>query len=174
MSLEQAPARTTCFPEPSAPVRLALMTWRLIRGGDPDALAEAAEGDDPPRPWAPDTCAEDMAQQVWQWCDDVALWVNREYAWRPAGLIPGCWPHHAHIARELPVLACLHHAAAASNSPEPLEEWHRHSLPLFLDRLHSRLGEGTCVSGKHQPWPAAARYDAAVRQSAAEGREQQR
>lgn len=34
------------------------------------------------------------------------------------------------------------------------------SLPLFLDRLHSRLGEGTCSTGRHQPWPAAARYDA--------------
>ena len=43
-----------------------------------------------------------------------------------------------------------------------LEEWHRHTLPLFHDRLAARLGESTCRVGKHQDWPAAARYDAAT------------
>ena len=58
------------------------------------------------------------------------------------------------------MLACLRDAAGDSTSPELLEEWHRHTLPLFADRLTARLGESTCRTGKHQDWPAAARYDA--------------
>ena len=33
---------------------------------------------------------------------------------------------------------------------------------MFTDRRAARLGESTCRVGKHQDWPAAARYDAAT------------
>ena len=65
------------------------------------------------------------------------------------------------LVQQLDVLACLRDAVEATG-PELLEEWHRHTLPLFTDRLAARLGESTCRVGKHQDWPAAARYDAAT------------
>lgn len=166
----QPVALVTRFPPPPAQVRHALATLQIVRGGDPDALAELGDTGDLPRPWEPATCPAELRQQIWLWCDDVASWINRDYAWRPATLIPGCWPRHPHIARELPALACLHHAAADSTGPELLEEWHRHTLPLFLDRLATRLGESTCRTGKHQDWPAAARYDALTAHQAVQER----
>ncbi len=148
------------WPFPPAPpqVRQALVTLAIVRSGDPEAIAELGDIEDLPRPWDPPTCPDELRQQLWLWCDDVALWLNRTYAWRPAALIPGCWPRHPHLTHELPVLACLREQAD-STGPELLEEWHRHALPLFLDRLGARLGESTCRVGKHQDWPAAARYD---------------
>lgn len=40
----------------------------------------------------------------------------------------------------------------------PLEDWHRDSLPMFLERVHVRLAGG-CAAG-HLEWTAAARYRA--------------
>lgn len=152
----------TRFPPAPAQVRQALTALAIVRGGDLDPIAELGDTRDLPRPWDPATCPGDLRQQVWLWCDDVAGWLNRDYTWRPATLIPLCWPRHLHIANELPVLACSRAAADDSAGPELLEEWHRHHLPLFLDRVASRLGESTCRTGKHQEWPAAARYDAST------------
>ena len=105
---------------------------QVLRRGDADEIS--AEGDltNLPNPWAPATCDDDLRGAIWEWCDAVAEWVNHEYAWRPAQLIPPCWPHHPHIAHELPVLAVLRLAAESSTGPELLEEWHRHTLPGVL------------------------------------------
>ena len=37
-------------------------------------------------------------------------------------------------------------------TPAALDEWHRYTLPAFLDRLHARLGEG-CPPGRHATRP---------------------
>jgi hypothetical protein len=153
------------FPAPPSQVRQALSTLAVLRGGDADAIAELGDIADLPRPWDPATCPGTLRQQVWLWCDDVAGWINRQYSWRPASLIPACWPRHPHIAGELPVLACLRDAAGGTG-PELLEEWHQRTLPLFLDRLATRLGESTCRTGKHQDWPAAGRHDSYTNQEA--------
>ena len=148
------------FPAPPSQVRQALISLAIVRSGDTDAIAELGDIHDLPRPWDPASCPPPIRQQLWLWCDDVVAWINHQYSWRTASLIPGCWPRHPHIAHELPVLACLRDSAE-STGPELLEEWHRHTLPLFTDRLTARLGESTCRVGKHQDWPAAARYHAA-------------
>jgi hypothetical protein len=148
------------FPAPPPQVRHALNTLAVLRTGDKDAIAELGDIADLPRPWDPASCHNELRHHLWLWCDDVATWVNREYVWRSTSLIPSCWDLHPHIAREIPVLACLRVAADDALTPDMVEEWHRHTLPLFLDRLAARLGESSCRSGKHADWPAAGRYDA--------------
>lgn len=159
------------FPEPPGSVQMALDQLAVLRRGDPKEI-EAAGQDlhDLPRPWDPSTCAARLRASVWAWCDDVADWVNHEYAWRPSLMIPPCWPRHPHIARELPVLACQRWAAGLATGYEVLDDWHRYSLPLFLDRMFSRLGESTCRTGKHQDWPADSRHALYSSQAEIDGR----
>ena len=148
------------FPEPPHTIRHAIIVLHVVRTGDKDAIADLGDVRDLPRPWDPASCPPDLREQLWHWLEAVATWINQEYSWRPNSMIPGCWPRHPHIANELAVLACLRDAANDMNAPpETLEEWHRHALPLFLDRLANRLGEGTCRTGVHQDWPAASRHD---------------
>jgi len=149
----------TPFPAPPGQVRHALNTLAVLRVGDKDAIADLGDITDLPRPWDPASCHYELRDHLWLWCDDVVGWINREYVWRSTSLIPSCWDLHPHIAREIPVLACLRVAADDALTPDLLEEWHRHALPLFLDRLADRLGEASCRSGKHPDWPAAGRYD---------------
>lgn len=150
------------FPAPPGSVLRALELLLILRRGDPDEMAEAGDLTDLPRPWEPAKCPDELRESVWEWCDQVAAWLNHEYAWRPTQLIPPCWPHHAHIARELPVLAFLRWGAEEAMTPEPMEEWHRYTYPMFCDRMVSRLGESGCRTGKHVDWPAAGRYAAFV------------
>lgn len=161
----------TRFPEPPALVRHALNQLRVVRSGDADAIAELGDLDDLAHPWEPAGCTAKLRQQLWLWCDDVAAWVNREYAWRTTHLIPDCWPRHPHIANELPVLACLRVLALDALTPDLLEEWHRHTLPLFVERFSVRLGE-SCRTGKHVDWPAAPRYEAAHSHDAVAARQE--
>ena len=118
------------FPAPPSQVRQALISLAVVRGGDADAIAELGDIHDLPRPWDPASCPPLIRQHLWLWCDDVAAWLNRDYAWRPVNLIPACWPRHPHIARELPVLACLRTAAGGpSPSVAPRPARRRTSLP---------------------------------------------
>jgi hypothetical protein len=148
------------FPEPPPAVRDALTTLEILRGGDPDRVEDLGDVDDLPRPWNPAACPAELRYEVWQWCDEVADWINHEYAWRPSLMIPSCWPRHPHIAQELPALACLRYAAALAYGAELLEDWHRYALPTFLERMTGRLGESNCRNGKHTDWPAKPRHQA--------------
>jgi len=148
------------FPTPPGGIGRALELLAILRRGDPDEIAAAGDLADLPRPWEPTTCPADLRESVWDWCDQVAGWLNHDYAWRPTQTIPPCWPHHPHLARELAVLAFLRHAAEEATSPALMEEWHRYTLPLFIDRMGNRLGESGCRTGKHVDWPAQARHAA--------------
>ena len=97
------------------------------------------------RPWDPDRCGPATRRQLWDWLDDVAAWVNHEYGWGVERLIPPCWPQHPHIAHELPVLADQRYTAGQAFHGGALEEWHRYTLPLFLERMTARLGN-RCVT----------------------------
>jgi hypothetical protein len=125
-----------------------------------------------PRPWDPASCPPTLQREIWAWCEKTAVWINHEYAWRPGQLIPACWPQHPHIARELAALTCQRWVVGQATTPDPIEEWHRHTLPMFLDRLTNRLGEGRCRDGNHQEWPAQARYAAFIAESAIRDRHQ--
>ena len=149
----------TPFPPPPTAIRHTLNTLSVLNSGNKEAIAELGDTEDVPRPWDPASCDDPLRQNLWTWIDDVVAWINHEYAWRSIGLIPSCWPEHPHIAREIPVLACLRVAADDALTPELAEEWHRITLPQFMDRMASRLGESTCRNDKHAPWPAAGRYE---------------
>jgi len=163
------------FPPPGALVQEALNVLAVVRSGDAELIAELGDLQALPRPWDPDTCTEPvlLGQQLWAWCEQVVTWINHEYMWRPAGMIPSCWPAHPHLARELPPLACQYLAAQDALDPAPLEEWHRYTLPCFLDRAGGRLGESSCRDGRHIDWPAASRYAAHTSPEALTWRQQQ-
>lgn len=168
---EQVTQMAIRFPTPPHSVIRVLDMLAILRRGDPEEIKEAGIGADVPRPWDPATCPTELREDVWGWCDDVAAWINHEYAWRPAQMIPPCWPHHPHIARELAVLAFLRWTAEASTGPEAVEDWHRYAFPTFCDRMLSRLGESTCRTGEHGVWPAGSRYHAYVGEKATEDRQ---
>jgi len=150
------------IPFPTAPVeiRQALHHLAVMKSGDAGAVEALGNIKDAPRPWEPASCNDELRRILWTWCDEVAAWVNHEYAWRPSSLIPSCWAAHPHIARELPALACQRLDADTSLSVDATEDWHRHTLPQFLERLSARLGESACRNDKHVDWPAAGRYEA--------------
>jgi hypothetical protein len=120
------------------------------------------------RPWEPASCGDELSATVWSWCRDVVAWINHEYVWRPADMVPACWPRHAHIAREVPVLAVLRWEAENAIVPDLTENWNRYTFPQFWDRMVERLGESTCRTGKHQDWPAESRYASSLNASPAQ------
>jgi hypothetical protein len=149
---------TAAFPDPPPLVREAFTQLMTARVGLDDQQGLVGDPDRLPRPWDPPTCPPTLRREVWTWLDDVAAWINREYAWQPErSSIPACWPAHPHIAHELAVLACLRQAAVTDLSPDRLEDWHRYALPTFFERMASRLGTG-CRPGHHAEWPSAGRY----------------
>lgn len=148
------------FPPPPVLVGHALAQLAIVRGRDAVAISKLGDVGKLPRPWQPAACSDQLRHHLWLWCDDVATWINEQYAWRSAHLIPECWPRHRHIAYELPSLACQRVIADEAAGPDLLEEWHRNTLPLFLERVASRLGESQCRTGRHVDWPAAARHEA--------------
>jgi hypothetical protein len=112
------------------------------------------------RPWALADCPDVLRGSIWRWCEEVADWINHDYAWQPTQLIPPCWPKHSHIAQELPVLAILRWQAEHATTSAAMEDWHRFAFPMFCDRMMERLGESGCRTGRHIDWPAAGGYAA--------------
>ena len=116
--------------------------------GDPSLL---------PKPWDPPTCRNPhLRAELWEWLDQVVLWLNHEYVWDPDGMIPPCWPQHPHVVHELAVLADQRRRVGLTLDSNGLEEWHRYTLPGFLDRMRARL-KAHCDQD-HQPWPARGRH----------------
>jgi len=54
-------------------------------------------------------------------------------------------------------VACLRWESEYAVSAAVLDQWHRHTLPLFLERIAQRIGPTGCPPGKHQPNPGEAR-----------------
>jgi hypothetical protein len=148
------------FPQPSSSILKALEMLARRRDGDLQQEEGLEDLSELPRPWEPATCPQHLRAAVWRWCDQVTVWLNTDYAWRPAHLIPACWPRHPHIARELAVLAFLRWEAEGVTGPHLLEDWQRYSYPMFCERMAGRLGDSTCRTGKHQDWPAESRVTA--------------
>ncbi len=138
---------------------IAALTDLAARGNTNAAnqLAQYGDLDTTPRPWDPATCTATLRAQLWDWLDHVVEWVNHQHVWNPDRAIPGCWPHHPHLTREIAVLAALRYDAARALTPGPLEEWHRWALPTFTDRMRTQLGRA-CPPGQHTPWPAHSRH----------------
>jgi hypothetical protein len=159
------PAMAAPFPPPSPLVVAALDDLRLAAESPPQTPAELRRVALLPRPWDPPTCPVELRRLVYAWLDDVVGWINHEHTWRTDRVLPLCWVDHPHIVHELATVACLRWEAGYAASAAVLEDWHKYTLPGFLDRLAQRTGNG-CPPGKHQAFPGRARADL-YRQSAA-------
>jgi len=109
-----------------------------------------------PRPWDLATVSDpELRVEVWEWLDKVVGWLNAEYLWDVGDLIPPCWPSHPHLVHELGVVADQRRRAGLAFTSDALEEWHRYTLPYFIDRMRSRY-RGYCEDG-HQQAPGTSR-----------------
>lgn len=145
------------FPQPGPLLKLAY--WELKEAVDGTQEHKRKLGDPSvlPRPWDPGSVTHPLLRkQLWEWLDEVVIWVNTEYVWDVDAMVPACWPHHPHLVRELAVLADQRRQTADAVDSDALEEWHRYALPAFQQRMRSRLAVH-CDDG-HQPWPAKGRH----------------
>jgi len=145
------------FPTPGRELRNAYRDLGKANDGDPHDLKALADLDTLPRPWDPGSVTTPAHRvELWAWLEDVVTWVNTEYVWEATTMIPPCWPFHPHLVHEIAVLADRRHHAGLEFTGAALEEWHRHALPLFLDRMATRT-RSICEE-THQPWPAKSRH----------------
>ena len=146
------------FPMPSERIRLTYWDLHLSEEGNPAQQKRLGRADLLPRPWDIATCTDpDLRRDVWDWYEAVVTWFNHEYVWDPAaGMIPPCWPQHPHLVHDIGVLADQRRLVALATNSNALEEWHRYSVPAFLERLHDRVS--LHCDDRHQAWPARARY----------------
>lgn len=113
-----------------------------------------------PRPWIPSTCRHvELRGELWEWLDRVVVWLNHEFVFHPEGIVPACWPRHAHLVHEIAVLADRRWQAEISLTSGTLEEWHHYVLPPFVDRMRTRCGSH-CDDGHPERWPARLDYEA--------------
>jgi hypothetical protein len=63
--------------------------------------------------------------EVWSWLEAVVTWLNHEYVWDVADVIPPCWPQHPHLVDEIAVLADQRRRAGQAHTSDPLEDWQR-------------------------------------------------
>ena len=159
------------FPAPGPLLDFAFFQLHVAATGSPAERQAVGDPETLPRPWLPETCTDPrLRRALWDWLDQVATWINRQYTWDTTDLIPACWPQHPHLIRELAVIADQYRRAAAALDSTPLEEWHRYTLPMFTDRMRGRCRQH-CDSG-HKPSPGSGRQrrhqtnDAPVREHA--------
>ncbi|MFZ2237246.1 MAG: hypothetical protein WAV67_12815 [Dokdonella sp.] len=127
------------FPTPGRWLEHAYYRLHIAEHGSPAERAAIGDPNTLERPWLPDTCTDPRTRaELWEWLDAVAIWINAQYTWDPADLIPTCWPEHPHLVRELAVIADQCRAARAAITSVALEEWHRYTLPMFTDRVRRR------------------------------------
>ena len=145
------------FPTPGPLLGTAYRDLYLAAEGSDNQKATIGDPNLLPKPWDPPTCRNpQLRAELWTWLDAVVIWVNHEYVWDPEGTIPPCWPLHPHIVQEVAVMADQRRRASVALDSNALEEWHRYTLPGFLERLRSRL-KAHCDQD-HQPWPARSRH----------------
>jgi hypothetical protein len=175
MTLTQAPATVqaiiSAFPTPGRQVLLAYRDLNLAVNGNADQKKQVGNPALLPRPWEPATCREAaLRAEVWAWLEDVVVWLNHEYTWDVATMIPTCWVRHPHLVHEIAAVADQRRRAGLALTSDALEEWHRYCLPAFIDRLRTRL-KAHCED-EHVPWPGRSRHNQFVSQRDIEQREQ--
>ena len=145
------------FPVPGRLVHLAYRELELASNGAQNQLLALRNLGDLPRPWDPATCeTPQLRKEVWSWLEAVVTWLNQEYVWDVADVIPPCWPKHRHLVHEIAVLADQRRRAGLGLTSDALDDWHRYSLPSFTERMKMRL-RNHCQED-HQSWPAKGRH----------------
>ncbi len=145
------------FPPVGPQMRRVYRELGLAANGTAEQKHALGNPDDLPRPWDPASCRDaDLRAEIWAYLDDVVTWIDSEYVWDVRSAIPPCWPRHPHLVHEIAVLADQRHQAGRALNSAALEEWHRFTLPAFLERMRYRIKDH-CEEG-HQAWPARSRY----------------
>ena len=145
------------FPRPGRLVEYAYRELSIAANGTPEQIEALGDTRGLPRPWDPPSCTHpNLRLGLWVWLDDVVTWINHEHIWDTDGFIPSCWPEHPHLVHDLAVLADQRRHAGMAHTSDALEDWHRHALPAFLERMTARL-KSHCENG-HQPWPSTSRH----------------
>ena len=165
------PVMVAAFPGPGRLVTHAYRELQIAATGTKEQLKALGDINTLPRPWEPGTCTNsDLRLELWQWLEAVVTWLNSQYVWDVATMIPSCWPQHPHLVHEIAVLADQRRRAGTALSSDALEEWHRYALPAFTERMRQRV-KAHCEEG-HQPWPAKGRYTRHTAEAAVENRHQ--
>ena len=158
------------FPIPGTYVQLAHRELNLAVNGTDEEREQIGNPALLPRPWEPASCLDpELRHQLWQWLEEVAIWLNREYGWDVSGMIPTCWPEHPHLVHEIAVVADQRRRAGLATTSDALEEWHRYCLPAFMDRMRGRL-KSHCDEG-HVRWPGRSRHSEHISERDVETRE---
>lgn len=159
------------FPEGGSMLRLAYRELSIAANGNQEQVKALGPLHLLPRPWDPPTCRRpDLREQLWTWLDEVVDWLNHEYVWDVAAMIPACWPRHPHLVHEIAVLADQRRRAGLALTSDAMEEWHRYALPAFVERMRGRAKDH-CEDG-HQGWPARSRFARHVGHPAVEQRQE--
>jgi len=146
------------FPRPGRTLDHAYRELTIALNGSAEQIKALGDLRLLARPWDPPTCAEpQLRKELWEWLEQVVIWLNSEYVWDVAGIIPPCWPRHPHLVHEIAVLADQRRRAGLAFASDPLEEWHRYCLPAFIERMKNRT-KSHCEEKEHQRWPALGRY----------------
>ena len=146
----------TAFPEPGELVLLAYRDLEVAATGDQEQVRLLGAVDALPRPWNPASCANPRLQEeLGEWLNRVAAWVNRELCWQAADIVPNCWWQHPPLVRELALLADRRWMAEAALTSDLVEQWHRSTLTAFLARV--RADAAACITG-HRDWPGRSRH----------------
>lgn len=145
------------FPEPPGVIARLLDELRLAAAATDEPEHESRRIATMARPWDPPSCTPEILRNVYAWLDEVVAWINEEHTWRTDRVVPICWDLHPHLVHELATVACLRWEAAFARTPVALEEWHRVTLPAFLNRVVDCIGATGCPPGRHQPNPGAGR-----------------
>ena len=147
------------FPGPAHEVRASMEALQFYATNPPESEEDLRRLAEMPRPWDPAGCTGRLREEMWRWLDQVAIWINEQHLWnlaRPG--IPECWPAHPHLTHDLAVIAAARYYTSFAVNPGALDDWHRYCLPMFLERLRDRLGDG-CQPGKHMSRPRTERDD---------------
>ncbi len=156
---QQPPAASLAqpFPQPGRLVEHAYWELALAANGSPEQQRALGDLRNLARPWDPPSCTHPNRRlELWMWLDEVVTGINHEYVWDTAAYIPSCWPEHPHLVHDIAVLADQRRRAGRAITSDALEDWHRHGLPTFLERLSKRL-KTACDNG-HQPPPSTSRH----------------
>ena len=154
------------FPHPGRQLEQAYRELDLALNGTDEQRKALGSLKMLPRPWDPDSLTRpQLRRELWDWLEAFTNWLNTEYVWDAAAVVPRCWPQHPHLVRELAVLADQRRRAALALGSDALEEWHRYALPAFVDRMGYRV-KNHCEDG-HQQWPAKGRHSHEFDQDAA-------
>lgn len=146
------------FPAPGPLVEQAYRELTKALHGDEEEKRALGPHQLLARPWDPPTCRDPgLRVELWDWLERFVTWLNHEYVWDTATMIPACWPKHPHLVHEIAGLADHRRRVGQALTGEGLEEWHRYALPAFTDRMRTRLSSH-CEDREHQPWPARGRH----------------